>query len=279
MARRKEIWAMIKGYEWLYWVSSWGKVKNKFGHIFSDHNVGGYYYVSLCKYGKVKQFRVNRLVALHFRENPKNKPYVNHKNCDKTDNYYANLEWSTQKENIVHAFKNGRVKTGELHHSSKLTNKSVMEIYMSKGSSDKIGNEYGVSGSLVRAIRVGEKWSAVTGKKYRPFNVLSKRKIISIFNSNDSHPVIMAKYGIKLSRVSGIKTGKNWSNVTGKSYNPTGLKRLYNGNFMTIKQICEMENVAYRSVIKRTQKGDSLRMAISNYRAYKLSGIRIPYKK
>jgi hypothetical protein len=118
-----EVWKGIPGYEGQYQVSNTGFVRslprtfvNTRGERRSlqgkvlDYRKArhGYAMASLYRQMKFKNFKVHRLVAAAFLENPLDKPEVNHKNLDKTDNRVENLEWVSPKENIQHAIRNGR---------------------------------------------------------------------------------------------------------------------------------------------------------------------------
>lgn len=100
----KELWRPVVGYEGLYEVSNFGRVRSlgnrthKGVHILKQANKGKYLFVELCKDGVRKQFLVHRLVAQAFIPNPENKPTVDHINMFKTDNKVENLRWATQTE-------------------------------------------------------------------------------------------------------------------------------------------------------------------------------------
>lgn len=59
--------------------------------------------------GKRHRFTLYRLVAMAFipNDDPKNKVQVNHKDGNKMNNHFSNLEWSTPEENQEHCTANG----------------------------------------------------------------------------------------------------------------------------------------------------------------------------
>lgn len=104
-----EIWRDVIGYEGRYQISNLGRVKSvKKDLILSPkNNYDGYLRIQLWRKCKAIFVSIHRLVAESFIDNPENKPFVNHINGIKSDNRYENLEWVTQQENIIHAWKNG----------------------------------------------------------------------------------------------------------------------------------------------------------------------------
>lgn len=119
----KEIWKDIIGYEGIYQISSFGRVKSldreeyvpgfsrrriRKGRILAQvKNHGGYMLVHLSRDGATRKISVHRLVAKMFIPNPDEKTTVNHIDGDKTNNMSNNLEWATMSENVSHAFRTG----------------------------------------------------------------------------------------------------------------------------------------------------------------------------
>lgn len=104
---------IFEGQETDYSVSTEGEVrKDTIDYILSQSSQQDYRHVTLLIDGKQKRMRVHRMVALTFIPNPDNKPYVNHKNGNRSDNRVDNLEWVTPSENIQHAVKTGLMKSG-----------------------------------------------------------------------------------------------------------------------------------------------------------------------
>lgn len=105
----EEIWKDIKGYEGLYQVSTFGRVKSfcrrKRASCPEEYilrhavNNRGYHQVMLYKNGSKKKFLVHRLVAQAFIENKNNFPHINHIDENIENNSVENLEWCTAKYN------------------------------------------------------------------------------------------------------------------------------------------------------------------------------------
>jgi hypothetical protein len=117
-----ENWKAIEGYEGLYEISNYGRVKSLSRPVIDKNGVHvrttdeifkkpqvdtrGYYRVQLSKNNKHKTHKVHRLVAQAFIPNPENKRDVNHIDAVKTNNFVDNLGWVTNAENIAHAQEN-----------------------------------------------------------------------------------------------------------------------------------------------------------------------------
>lgn len=91
-----------------YFISNYGKVISLYNNepkqlqpFLCGNADTKYYYVSICG----KDYRINRLVAKAFIPNPDNKPIVHHKDHNKLNNHWTNLEWATASENALAYYK------------------------------------------------------------------------------------------------------------------------------------------------------------------------------
>lgn len=128
MKELKEKWLDIEGYEGLYQVSNFGRIKSLAKQIWNgkgyrsvsdkimeprkNKNRGEYFIINLSKNGIKRTFRLHRLVAEAFLPNPKNKRTVNHINNNPEDNRVGNLEWATDTEQHIHKMSSRNIKRG-----------------------------------------------------------------------------------------------------------------------------------------------------------------------
>lgn len=100
-------WLPVVGYEQRYEVSDHGDVRTIKGRVLTPwkSNLG---YVLVRVSAPRKVLRVHRLVAEAFLSNAEGKPFVNHIDADRSNNFWRNLEWCTHLENMRHAQRLGR---------------------------------------------------------------------------------------------------------------------------------------------------------------------------
>jgi len=170
----------IIGFEDLYSIYSDGRIFSKPKPLSRGNKFIGlkpskgnwYVNVVLIKNNKKYLMSVHTLVATHFIPNPNDKPQVNHKDGDKSNNDVNNLEWCTASENTQHAFdtklctRDHRIHdvvrtismntAREIRHireTKKYTYKKLAEMF--NVSSDTVGD-------IVRGETYKEKWEVNT---------------------------------------------------------------------------------------------------------------------
>lgn len=143
-----EIWKDIKGYEGMYQISNWGRVRSLDRVSYQKHYSGclsryehkgrilrlssrpnGYVRVTINRHCET----VHRLVAEAFLEKPEGKDYINHLDANPKNNHVNNLEWCTQSENIQYAYNNGTKKPPHMKKVSQYDlNGNLIKVWISQ---------------------------------------------------------------------------------------------------------------------------------------------------
>lgn len=214
----KEIFLSIKGYEGLYEISNFGRVRtigrtyqNRISYftnprILRFRTNGRYKTVSLCKNGVGKDAFIHRLVAIHFIPNPHNYPQVNHKDGNKDNNRVDNLKWVTQSLNMQHAFKNKLCIPPNTH----LTEENVLKIIKLLENKDNSFNDiskiFKVNRSVIQKINNCQTWKYLKRqpKVYRGVYTYTNRDEISKMSFKEANK----KFGISDSQYYRIKNSR-----------------------------------------------------------------------
>jgi hypothetical protein len=170
------MWEDIIGYEGVYSISSDGKVRREkatngtwSGRILKNKtDQDGYKFIGLSYGGKVRHFKIHRLVVEAFSGKPKDlKQQVNHKDGDKANNHIANLEWCSQSENERHAIDVLGVRLGcqgEKNPRTKLNENKVLHIRsLIEGgvTQRKVAEKFKISQGAVSDICTRRKWAHI----------------------------------------------------------------------------------------------------------------------
>ena len=130
-----EVWKPLTIYNLRdgYYISTFGRLYDITRNVFINpcYTQDGYQQVTLrCKDGTRKNVRLNRAVMLTFEPILNDDLYeVNHKDCNRANNYLYNLEWMTKSENNKYCYTTGnRNNIGENNPNSKVNQTDVMKI-------------------------------------------------------------------------------------------------------------------------------------------------------
>lgn len=207
-------------------VSNFGNVIGQRGELMMGNKLR-YHRITLTNYNNKKYtVSVHRLVAELFIGNIKGF-VINHLDGNKLNNNFTNLEITTTKGNIQHAFNTGLAigNIGEKNGNSILTEKKILEIYklINKNyNNDEISQIYNINFRTVSQIRNGTKWkhlfkihlNEIIPSKNSKFEINLSFKIINdILNTNLKNIEISKKYNVEASLISRVRSKNAWKNI------------------------------------------------------------------
>jgi len=122
-----------------YKINKKGEIINKYNAIKKPCIINGYYVANLTSDEHIStSFPVHRLVALTFIDNPSDYNVVNHLDENRLNNDISNLQWCTQKQNIIHSLGKKvnqlNLETGEIIKTFDCINDAYRELNKKYGS-------------------------------------------------------------------------------------------------------------------------------------------------
>lgn len=180
-------WVYINGYKTKYMVTINGEVisirKDTKKILKPCIDKDGYHHVMIYLDGIAYNRSVHRLVALAFIDNPDGKPEVNHKDGNKNNNHASNLEWTTTKENIGHAWDTGlsNAKIGTEHPESIYSDKQIKKVCKmlenNKYSMKEISEKTKVSYTVVKQIKNRVLWKHISSNyNIEKYNIDTRKR-------------------------------------------------------------------------------------------------------
>lgn len=148
-------------------ITEHGEVKNlKTNHIYKNSISNSGYcvvYLPMGKRGKVKCIRVHKAVAETYIPNPNNFPIVHHKDENKSNPDWTNLEWTTSKKNTEYHLNELKNNT-EYFNNRKLSKEDIAKIrlYTTQMSRREIAKIFNVSKTTIINLLNGKLYKDVS---------------------------------------------------------------------------------------------------------------------
>jgi hypothetical protein len=99
-----------------YQISSHGRIKNQIKILKTYKEIDSYEHIVLYLNAHPRRYAIHRLVGIYFLDPPANlEMIVHHKDEDKTNNNYTNLQWITKGDNVIASVGNGNSKAKRLY--------------------------------------------------------------------------------------------------------------------------------------------------------------------
>lgn len=271
-----EKWENISGFDGDYQISNFGRVKStnriviymgknqtgaefKVQRIFPERILktyirGGYEHVNLKRKSKSYNYSIHRLVATYFLQNPNNYSIINHKDENKLNNKFDNLEWCDSKYNANYGTRNDRIarklKDNPNFYIPVLCYDLNNNFIKKYDSAEQAAKEIGISGSGITACcRLYFGRTSAGGYKWKyehscinidEINYVSQKKCVHQFSDDG---VFIATYDSISSAATALnKDVHNFAKSVKKGY-AFGFFWIVNNNFENInKLISEFKN-------------------------------------
>lgn len=172
----KEVWKPIIGYEGLYEISNYGRIKSFIKHNGTNERIlklikskRGYFYIFLSKNGKREHFYVHILVLEAFIGLRPLNMECRHLDGNPSNNKSNNLLWGTHFENMQDRIRHGRYYTGNqkgINNPSSKINDWIIRIIrrlLEQGDlyQREIAKIFGVDQSLISYIKNKKIWKHI----------------------------------------------------------------------------------------------------------------------
>lgn len=182
-----ERWAAVSGWESLYEVSSFGRVRSAAGRVARYVRKGqdwerpvpskvltpypdadGYLRVKFSRPRdtgdgtEVVRPKIHVMVCIAFHGPKPNDRQAAHGDGDKTNNTSENLRWATPAANTRDKYAHGTMAFGQAVHNATLTEDLVRKIRAAVGSLPMVAAQFGISKQQASRIRLRQRWGWVT---------------------------------------------------------------------------------------------------------------------